>query len=73
MTDPTKTAGFLALEEACSNGAFTNSLEAEALRLAISNQWDETLGEELQDDLPITQEDVLNFLNELGKDLSQQC
>jgi len=37
MTDPTNTAWFLALKEACSNGAFTNSLEVEALRLAISD------------------------------------
>ena len=73
MTDPTKTPGFLALEKACSNGSFANMLEAEALRLIVTDDWDETLTEELQADMPVTQEDVLNFLNELGKGFSQQC
>jgi hypothetical protein len=76
MTDTTtRTAGFLALDKACDNPNSSNALTCEALRLAVSDDWDDTWVEELQNDwdLPVTREDVYEFFSERATELAELC
>lgn len=76
MTDTTtKTPGLLALDQACNNASSSNALTYEALRLAVTDEWDETWVAELQDDwdLPVTHEDVSAFFSERAAHLIEMC